>query len=146
MEWGASLYFEPEIDLPDDADMETMGSAEEDLHRLAVEAEVTPLDDFFSADRDDWREAVPEDEIPADVSETPTWYPASAGLDTVRALLRAIEARQRAVAEDLDGDPLPPFQSHIDAEGVVAGLRAWERLLARADESGARFRYQSFEL
>jgi len=101
---------------------------EESLHRLAGTLHVIPLLEFFSADEDsmallldqgtgnpEWARHLPE----------PQWFSGEEGLETVRALIRFLEATPAAL-----GSETPP---------VLIELKEFERVLTKTATRGLRW-------
>lgn len=99
---------------------EALVGAQFELDEIADEADVHPLMDFYSVNPD-YLDFALQEGAPPEALPKENWYPAAAGLESVRALLQG-----------LDEDP----DRVDDPEAVVADLRELERILSAAEEAG----------
>ncbi len=134
---------------------EALAFASDLLERLASEAGVRTLMDFFSMEPEEVEtlfgmlgldgtgtEVLPEDEgdqpapsapdtVP-ELDEAPpeVWFPARDGLTTVEALIKAVEALPETANEETD---TPPSQA------ILADLRQFETILTNLATEGIRW-------
>jgi hypothetical protein len=127
---GVALYVTLEQEIPG-IDASTvcgkfLAKAQTKLDGIAKEDGLTPLAEFISTDPDEVRDflegegGVPDGiEIPAE-----QWFEPSAGLKTVRGLLKHLQ-------EDRSGVP--------NLDGVIADLKATEGVFVASADRGVRF-------
>jgi hypothetical protein len=125
---GSALFIVPEREIPT-LDVFVDGKAlarSNDLDRLAEQAGVRPLMQFFSLSPEDAAEAFEAvgAELPAEGFSPPDWYSAEDGLITVRGLLAVITTHP---------ERLP------DASTVVEDLREFERVLSQLASEDVRW-------
>ena len=121
---GAALFIVPQraIDGFDPfVGGEALGRYAEDLDRLADEAGVRSLMEFFSASSEDIRGEDEGSERPAGASFDADWFEAGDGLASVRGLIRHLAERPQAVG---------------DAAELIEDLREFEVVLSRLAQEG----------
>lgn len=104
-------------------DGKALNAASGPLESIARQLKVRVLDEFVSAGIDDVQNLLGED---ADVPELPpkSWHDAKEGLATIRALLGHLQRSPQDLKQ---------------ADRVVADLKDFERVLARAEQEGVRW-------
>src|SRR4051794_21596718 len=79
--------------------------SQSELSRLAAASGVTPLEGFYSQDRDEVYDLLGDDEEmipdPSDFRDSPgvTWFDARKGLETVRALIGQVTSDRESVPQ-----------------------------------------------
>jgi len=108
-----------------DVDGKALGRCSQ-LDRLAKQAGVRPLMEFFSQDPAEAKSFLEGEGLPVPPGGLPReqWFPSDDGLVTVRALLAQLAANPRAVP---------------NAAAVVADLQEFETVLAALAAAGTRW-------
>ena len=101
---------------------------EDALERIALRVGVKPLIEFFSADENSMSLLIEEGAGNPELIRRlppPQWYPASEGLETVRALVATLQ-------DD-------PQQLGTEGQQVLSELQEYERVLEKAMARGLRW-------
>ena len=129
---GVSFFIEAEREV-EGLDMLIDGKAlahRQDLDKLAADAGVRPLMEFFSQDPEEAREFLESDDEVPDLE----WFAAEDGLTTVRAIISRLQQEPETDDEDQPGTQWIPTP-----EEVIEDLRHFESVLVRLAAEGVRW-------
>ena len=108
-----------------------LGEHWDKLDKLLKKAKLTELESFSSADPEEIREmledsGMDEEEIAA-IAKPKEWYPATKGLEAVRAAIEYLETNENALAKARDN--------------VLEDLKSVEQELVAAEQKGVAFHF-----
>jgi hypothetical protein len=100
------------------------------LDRMAAEAGVRPILEFFSISPEEAAAAIEDlgGGVPVDGLEPETWFDAAEGLHTVRGMLRY-----------LSENPTTRWATKVEPEAIARDLREFEAILSGLEEAGVRW-------
>ncbi|MEO0475603.1 MAG: hypothetical protein AAF085_06490 [Planctomycetota bacterium] len=120
----SALFIVLQRDVPDFdpyVNGKSLSKEERRLHKIAKKQGVTPLMDFFSMDPEEVKDLIyleSDQNEQLDAIQPEGWFKPSEGLQTVTALINAIQQDMESVH---------------DSEGVLAELEEWKHVLRKAD-------------